>query len=369
MNNNNQIYTLLFKLIDKEEPLTKEESSLLSNELSKPENLKYIQDVFSIDKTIEETSKDLFQIKNGEIILPPFSKIVEEIQASEQTNKVLKHKGKQSILQTLSIQLIPFFKKPIFAYSLTIFITIIGLIFFLFMNPTKILFVKENKIKTDTLLIYKSKNDKMLDSSTKLITELTKKSEQIEKKIKNINKLDSFLKLITELTKKTLENEINIKKYYSKLNENIETLENQISINQRRPLMSNAPESSTGSIKREVYTNLKDALAYTKIVYSLDLSSQDLSKFPKEICQLHNLKKLNLSNCNMKDISENIFSKMINLEILDLSNNQLTILPNDISKLSNSLKVLYIKNNKFTPEFIKSLIRILPNTNIIGIGN
>lgn len=49
-------------------------------------------------------------------------------------------------------------------------------------------------------------------------------------------------------------------------------------------------------ITKHTYTNLKKALKNPEDVYGLDLSGQELKKFPMEILQFKNLRKLNLGS-------------------------------------------------------------------------
>ncbi|MDZ8109997.1 MAG: COR domain-containing protein [Nostoc sp. DedQUE12a] len=94
---------------------------------------------------------------------------------------------------------------------------------------------------------------------------------------------------------------------------------------------------------------------------TLDLSNNQLSSLPPEICQLSSLKTLDLSNNQLSSLPPEI-CQLSSLETLDLNNNQLSSLPPEICQLS-SLTELYLDNNQLSslpPEFsqLSSLTRL-----------
>ncbi|MFM5998233.1 MAG: COR domain-containing protein, partial [Dolichospermum sp.] len=88
---------------------------------------------------------------------------------------------------------------------------------------------------------------------------------------------------------------------------------------------------------------------------TLDLSNNQLTRLPKAIAQLSNLRELDLSYNQLTTLPEAI-AQLSNLSRLDLSNNQLTTLPEAIAQLSN-LRELYLSDNQLTtlPEAIAQL--------------
>ncbi|MBD3559660.1 CHAT domain-containing protein, partial [Planktothrix sp. FACHB-1355] len=87
---------------------------------------------------------------------------------------------------------------------------------------------------------------------------------------------------------------------------------------------------------------------------SLDLSSNQLSQLPAEICQLTNLQTLNLYNNQLSQLPAE-FGQLTNLQSLDLSDNQLSQLPAEICQLTN-LQSLYLRGNPvpIPPEILAS---------------
>ena len=78
------------------------------------------------------------------------------------------------------------------------------------------------------------------------------------------------------------------------------------------------------------------------------------------------VKKLNLSNCNLSEIPENVF-EYTNLTKLVLSNNRISVVPKDILKLKK-LKVLDLANNEIS--VLQSSVFKLPNLRTLNVyGN
>lgn len=143
----------------------------------------------------------------------------------------------------------------------------------------------------------------------------------------------------------------------------------------------------------------------------LDVSNQGLTEFPKEILKYTLIKKLVLSNNNLKTLPAEIgelvnleelyldhnqldgaivaeirkmpklrildashnnmtgipaeIGQLRNLEILDYGNNFLDTMPNEIENLRDNLDVLNLENNKYSPEMIREIEDKLPGTQVI----
>ncbi|MCP9754084.1 GTP-binding protein [Lacihabitans sp. CCS-44] len=91
-------------------------------------------------------------------------------------------------------------------------------------------------------------------------------------------------------------------------------------------------------------------------VTDLNLSGNQLTKFPNFLSNAKNLKNLNLSNNQISFFDDNAFEGLINLEKLDLSGNKITFLPSSINKLKR-LKSLNISSNNlsFLPKELEEL--------------
>lgn len=92
-------------------------------------------------------------------------------------------------------------------------------------------------------------------------------------------------------------------------------------------------------------------------ITSLNLSGQQLKKWPQEIFLCRNLRKLNLSSNQLDCIPKEI-SSLTKLRVLNLSNNRLTQIHTSVFRLQK-LRVLNISSNK-----IKSLPHQLQNSSI-----
>jgi Leucine-rich repeat (LRR) protein len=92
--------------------------------------------------------------------------------------------------------------------------------------------------------------------------------------------------------------------------------------------------------------------------HSLDLSSLNLEYIPDEIKDLAYLKILNLSENNLTELPDFIYSN-IHLECLDLSYNRITALPDAIESLT-SLEILNVRCNELAelPETIGKLVML-----------
>jgi Leucine-rich repeat (LRR) protein len=96
---------------------------------------------------------------------------------------------------------------------------------------------------------------------------------------------------------------------------------------------------------------------------SLNFSYNRLNFFPSDILRLTRLRRLNLSNNPIGDISRDHFfmmgSRMNQLQHLDLSNTNLAYLPDDLSTM-RFLRILIIKENHLEelPPNISSLVRL-----------
>ncbi|CAH2239506.1 jg21512 [Pararge aegeria aegeria] len=86
-------------------------------------------------------------------------------------------------------------------------------------------------------------------------------------------------------------------------------------------------------------------------VTKLNISSNDISTFPENIFKLNNLISLDISNNQLKELSENALQNLTSLEILNLSKNRfeswLSLNPNEVLKTATNLKILDLSGNKF----------------------
>ena len=76
----------------------------------------------------------------------------------------------------------------------------------------------------------------------------------------------------------------------------------------------------------------------------LDLSNNPLTKIPPELFKLTNLRRLNLSTCDLKDVSSAI-DAWTQLQTLDLSGNIISFLPHNLCALTQ-LKRLFLSDNR-----------------------
>jgi tetratricopeptide (TPR) repeat protein len=95
----------------------------------------------------------------------------------------------------------------------------------------------------------------------------------------------------------------------------------------------------------------------------LNLKKNKITSIENGINGLKNLKILNCSNNKIKSLPQSI-SDLKQLEVLDVSNNKLKEIPTSITSLKN-LKVLDISGNKIQFSHISTLLKNMPNTNII----
>jgi hypothetical protein len=97
-------------------------------------------------------------------------------------------------------------------------------------------------------------------------------------------------------------------------------------------------------------------------IIELDLSSNKLSKVPKEIGQLTSLRKLVLSRNVITELPPEI-GNLTRLEILELWDNELGTLPEEIQQLKQ-LRVLELRGILFSDEQQKHFRELLPETRI-----
>ncbi len=93
-----------------------------------------------------------------------------------------------------------------------------------------------------------------------------------------------------------------------------------------------------------VYSDLNVALKNPDIVYSLDLSKQKLTEFPREIFRFKNLNVLKLNKNKIEQLPDSIFVFKY-LQELDLSKNKFTEIHDSIYGF-NHLKKLNLSDNK-----------------------
>ncbi|MBK9248719.1 MAG: leucine-rich repeat domain-containing protein [Ignavibacteria bacterium] len=101
---------------------------------------------------------------------------------------------------------------------------------------------------------------------------------------------------------------------------------------------------------------------YKKLKY-LNLKKNRITAIAGAMSGLRNIKVLNLSENKLKSLPKSI-DEMKQLEILDVSKNKLKEIPSSITSLKN-LKVLDISGNKIPFSQISTLLKNMPNTNII----
>lgn len=101
---------------------------------------------------------------------------------------------------------------------------------------------------------------------------------------------------------------------------------------------------------------------FSKLKY-LNLKKNKITSLDNGLSGLKGLRTLNCSDNKIKTIPQTI-GDLKQLEILDLSNNKLKEIPASITSLKN-LKVLDISGNKIQFSNISTLIKNMPNTNII----
>lgn len=101
---------------------------------------------------------------------------------------------------------------------------------------------------------------------------------------------------------------------------------------------------------------------YPKLKF-LNLKKNRITSIDNGINGLKNLRILNCSDNKIKSLPQNI-GELKQLEVLDVSNNKLKEIPSSITSLKN-LKVLDISGNKIQFSYISTLIKNMPNTNII----
>ncbi|XP_029638513.1 protein flightless-1 homolog isoform X1 [Octopus sinensis] len=91
----------------------------------------------------------------------------------------------------------------------------------------------------------------------------------------------------------------------------------------------------------------------------IDLSSNNLPKIPEALYKLKTLKRLQLCDNEITELSS-LIDTWVNLEMLNLSRNKLTALPSSLHKLG-SLKKLYVNSNKLDFDGIPASIGKLHN--------
>jgi len=114
---------------------------------------------------------------------------------------------------------------------------------------------------------------------------------------------------------------------------------------------------------------IQDKTSYHAIT-DLNLSNNNLSVFPKEICNLKNLQYLRLQDNQIMKLDEELFrlqSEWVNsLKYLNLANNQITKLPFSLFNLKNLEGLLLNHNNlEYLPDAVGRLVK-LKSFNIIG---
>lgn len=108
---------------------------------------------------------------------------------------------------------------------------------------------------------------------------------------------------------------------------------------------------------------LSGVFAQYKSLRYINLKKNRITSVDNALAGLKNVRVLNLSTNKLKTIPTGI-AELKQLEILDLSKNKLKDIPSSITSLKN-LKVLDISGNKIPFSQISTLLKSMPNTNII----
>lgn len=94
------------------------------------------------------------------------------------------------------------------------------------------------------------------------------------------------------------------------------------------------------------------SLASLVLLTELDLSQNEFTKIPESLYELGNLRRINLSNNNIVELSNSI-ENWTKVEVLNLSSNQIAALPPALCKLFN-LRRLFVNNNRLDFEGVPS---------------
>ncbi|KAK2175165.1 hypothetical protein NP493_747g01024 [Ridgeia piscesae] len=99
----------------------------------------------------------------------------------------------------------------------------------------------------------------------------------------------------------------------------------------------------------------------------VDLSYNDLPRVPEPLYKISSLKRLNISNNAITELSS-LIDTWANLEFLNLSRNKLTELPNSLCRLT-SLRKLYVNSNQIDFNGIPASIGKMHDLEIFSIAN
>lgn len=127
--------------------------------------------------------------------------------------------------------------------------------------------------------------------------------------------------------------------------------------------------TADSSVKTKEYKSLEEALRNPTKVYRLNLSNQNLKVLSDSIWGMfENLEYLSLKNDHLKEIPAGI-GNLRNLKTLDLSGNDFKVLPASFSRLKN-LNEIYLNDEK-EMDFNQSLVVIqgLPNLKTVHLEN
>ncbi|KAL4705489.1 hypothetical protein ACJJTC_017349 [Scirpophaga incertulas] len=114
---------------------------------------------------------------------------------------------------------------------------------------------------------------------------------------------------------------------------------------------------------------LDDSYKLTDTVYSLDLSSNNISKLrPTKLLQSPILTRLNLNNNDLEQIPEGAF-KLSELKWLELSNNRLQFIHKEAFSDINNLEYLNLANNRFVSHDNLQLHRLRSLNELVLDGN
>lgn len=144
---------------------------------------------------------------------------------------------------------------------------------------------------------------------------------------------------------------------------------NPLGHNQLRLLQSlNSLQSLNLSFTQRTLQNMPTSLDNLTCLTEFIISNNNLSRVPDVIYTFKTLKRLNLSDNRINELSSEIGDSWPNLEVLNLSRNHLKALPQSLSKLEK-LRKLYVNDNELNFEGIPNSIGKLYNLEVFMLSN
>ncbi|KAI1292098.1 Protein flightless-1 [Halotydeus destructor] len=119
---------------------------------------------------------------------------------------------------------------------------------------------------------------------------------------------------------------------------------------------------------RRTLKNIPPTLDVLENLVDVDLGENELARVPTFLYSLPKLKRLNLSDNLISELSPDIGDQWINLEVLNMCRNKLKQLPTSLCKLSK-LKRLFLNDNQLDFEGIPSGIGKLLNLEVFSAAN